>query len=300
MSRDLKSAASSGLEGDATLCAAMDRVRRCVEGAHGWGGRGEDIRLIFRAFEAMRGERQERRERLSAVWRAPSTPPQVEREGSRDDLEALDLDALEKVARAADIQNPRNTHARPWVQHGHGVSRANPSNEHIAIAKTSAAAAHIATFDPPTVLRLIATNRELGAKAAAPIAMILFCPSCGLQHIDQAVDEEDEEGRQDGWSNPPHRSHLCHGCGHIWRPADVATEGVAYLDGYGENDSPPIRERAGSARAEAAEASNRELARVLQAFLDAPIPPPDSVFRDAEAAISNALSKSEGSRDEEQ
>src|SRR5574340_600312 len=25
-----------------------------------------------------------------------------------------------------------------------------------------------------------------------------------------------------GWDNPPHRSHLCHGCGHIWRPADVA------------------------------------------------------------------------------
>lgn len=40
------------------------------------------------------------------------------------------------------------------------------------------------------------------------------------------------------WHNPPHRSHLCAGCGHIWRPADVATNGVAAIKTKGKNDSP--------------------------------------------------------------
>ena len=37
-----------------------------------------------------------------------------------------------------------------------------------------------------------------------------------------------------------HRSHLCHGCGHIWRPADVPTEGVAHIETVGLNDSPAL------------------------------------------------------------
>jgi hypothetical protein len=70
------------------------------------------------------------------------------------------------------------------------------------------------------------------AGPCAPIQMILHCPACGVQHID-APDE-----RTEAWGNPPHRSHLCHGCGHIWRPADVATEGVAAIQTRGSNDSP--------------------------------------------------------------
>jgi len=68
------------------------------------------------------------------------------------------------------------------------------------------------------------------AQQSAPISMILHCPKCGLQH----VDEPDE--RTPGWENPPHRSHLCHGCGHIWRPADVAmgsASGAAKLNWRG-------------------------------------------------------------------
>ena len=38
-----------------------------------------------------------------------------------------------------------------------------------------------------------------------PIPMLLFCPLCGEQH----VDAPDEPSR---WLNPPHKSHLCHGC----------------------------------------------------------------------------------------
>ncbi len=53
-----------------------------------------------------------------------------------------------------------------------------------------------------------------------PLNMVLPCPKCGLLHIDAPEPSS-------GWDNPPHKSHLCHGCGTIWRPADVPTNGVA-------------------------------------------------------------------------
>lgn len=65
-----------------------------------------------------------------------------------------------------------------------------------------------------------------------PIDMVLHCPSCGMQHIDA-----EEHDHPEGWDDPPHRSHLCHGCGHIWRPADVPTNGVAAVKTKGKNDS---------------------------------------------------------------
>lgn len=65
-----------------------------------------------------------------------------------------------------------------------------------------------------------------------PIAMILFCPRCGDQHVDAA-------DHATGWGNPPHRSHLCGYCGHVWRPADVATTGVSEIGTEGEHDSVP-------------------------------------------------------------
>lgn len=77
---------------------------------------------------------------------------------------------------------------------------------------------------------------------SAPIDMVLHCPSCGLQHIDepeQSVDVDGYSPRID-WGNPPHRSHLCHGCGHIWRPADVPTNGVKAVQTRGKADSPVI------------------------------------------------------------
>jgi rubredoxin len=76
-----------------------------------------------------------------------------------------------------------------------------------------------------------------------PIDMVLHCPACGVQHIDR------DEGQHVAphptgalWRNPPHRSHLCHGCGHVWRPADVPTNGVAAVKTRGKNDS-PIKEK---------------------------------------------------------
>jgi hypothetical protein len=65
----------------------------------------------------------------------------------------------------------------------------------------------------------------------APIPMILHCPACLTQHVD-APDE-----RSPGWTNPPHKSHLCHGCGHVWRPCDRPTEGVKALATAGKEDS---------------------------------------------------------------
>jgi hypothetical protein len=70
---------------------------------------------------------------------------------------------------------------------------------------------------------------------ASPVDMILHCPRCHLQHIDKPEPDADA----DGWNNPPHRSHFCHGCGFIWRPADVPTNGVAAIQTRGKNDSAP-------------------------------------------------------------
>lgn len=63
-----------------------------------------------------------------------------------------------------------------------------------------------------------------------PIPMLLFCPKCGLQHVDEADPSS-------GWANPPHRSHLCHDCGTIWRPADVPTIGVVSILTFGSADT---------------------------------------------------------------
>lgn len=77
----------------------------------------------------------------------------------------------------------------------------------------------------------------------APIDMVLYCPNCGKQHIDRANTLEDIIHAATGtvvdqlWTNPPHRSHLCHSCGIIWRPADVPTNGVRTVLTTGKADT---------------------------------------------------------------
>jgi len=77
-----------------------------------------------------------------------------------------------------------------------------------------------------------------------PIDMVLHCPNCGMQHIDEPdagsfmLAEDAAQYGAGHWTNPPHRSHLCHGCKHVWRPADVPTNGVAAVKTQGKNDSP--------------------------------------------------------------
>lgn len=75
-------------------------------------------------------------------------------------------------------------------------------------------------------------NDALAAVAAAhlqPLNLILYCPNCGHQHVD--------EPELPDWLNPPHKSHLCHNCKFVWRPADVATNGVFLINTCGSNDS---------------------------------------------------------------
>lgn len=91
-----------------------------------------------------------------------------------------------------------------------------------------------------------------------PIDMLLFCPQCGEQHVDEAKPdvcetcggEQDEFPRNEGalictckvftaWLNPPHKSHRCTSCNHVWRPADVPTNGVRYTATTGSRDGNP-------------------------------------------------------------
>lgn len=81
--------------------------------------------------------------------------------------------------------------------------------------------------------------------AVRPIDMILHCPRCHVQHIDKdegaGMLAEDVATYGEPWRNPPHRSHLCASCGCIWRPADVATNGVTEIKTRGERDNWPAR-----------------------------------------------------------
>lgn len=81
------------------------------------------------------------------------------------------------------------------------------------------------------------------AMGEKPLPMVLHCPECGLQHVDaketHGLAEGEQEPEEPAWNNPPHRSHLCHGCGCIWRPADVPTDGVKAITTRGKADTWP-------------------------------------------------------------
>lgn len=84
--------------------------------------------------------------------------------------------------------------------------------------------------DDPTSIDNTAESRADGGRVEQPIDMILHCPLCHHQHIDAPEPQSD-------WTNPPHKSHLCHACGTIWRPARVATNGVQDIYSYGQSDT---------------------------------------------------------------
>lgn len=67
-------------------------------------------------------------------------------------------------------------------------------------------------------------------------------PTDRLRKGQRAAAEGGGDLPREPWLNPPHRSHYCRpedgGCGHIWRPADVATNGVRAVQTRGANDSP--------------------------------------------------------------
>lgn len=71
-----------------------------------------------------------------------------------------------------------------------------------------------------------------------PVDMLLYCPNCGNQHID-------EPDPKRGWLNPPHTSHECQFCDQsngepfVWRPSDRYTNGVAKINTSGKVDCDP-------------------------------------------------------------
>lgn len=113
-------------------------------------------------------------------------------------------------------------------------------------------------------------NRSKGERVTnQPIDMLLPCPNCGKLHVDAPEPKHqlytdsdrdrpkeicDDNGQvvlslckicrkgeselsEPCWTNPPHKSHLCHYCSTIWRPADVPTNGVAEIKTRGEKDT---------------------------------------------------------------
>lgn len=61
---------------------------------------------------------------------------------------------------------------------------------------------------------------------SAPIPMRLTCPDCGQLHVDTGE-----------FATRSHHTHACQNCGHVWRPAVVATVGVRFLPGFKDRAS---------------------------------------------------------------
>lgn len=66
--------------------------------------------------------------------------------------------------------------------------------------------------------------KEPGGPAVLVVPMLLVCPQCKKRHVDQG-----------DFATKVHHTHACQFCGHVWRPAIVATLGVRFLPGF-KND----------------------------------------------------------------
>ncbi len=85
--------------------------------------------------------------------------------------------------------------------------------------------------------------------------MLLHCPMCGARHIDAGE-----------FATKVHHTHACQSCGHVWRPAIVATVGVQFLPGFkneseGANRRSPQWYLAQERTAEVANAKNESESR---------------------------------------
>lgn len=100
---------------------------------------------------------------------------------------------------------------------------------------------HFATLENRVLMenRIFVARMEIWERfhmieTVAPVPMILFCPFCRKQHIDEGE-----------WINRVHSSHACAFCNHTWRPADLPTIGVDEIKTKGDRDDTPIRVRSG-------------------------------------------------------
>lgn len=78
------------------------------------------------------------------------------------------------------------------------------------------------------IVNLAELVRVLAPHVMSPVPMLLACPACDVKHVDEGE-----------WATRPHRTHLCHACGSLFRPALVPTVGVAAL---ADGSTTPVRE----------------------------------------------------------
>lgn len=120
----------------------------------------------------------------------------------------------------------------------------------------------IAEFQTFSMGYLAGYEAAVAAERERPVDMLLYCPVCFEQHVDRAEPDvcqdcghrKREHIQENGqsisvcfaetcscqdftaWLNPPHKSHRCGVCNHVWRPADVPTNGVLTLETRGKAD----------------------------------------------------------------
>lgn len=100
---------------------------------------------------------------------------------------------------------------------------------------------HFATLEQRVIVenRMFIARMEVWQKFhesqhLTPVSMILFCPYCRRQHVDEGE-----------WVTRAHSSHACVYCNHVWRAADVPTVGVDEIKTKGDRDDVPIRVQSG-------------------------------------------------------
>jgi hypothetical protein len=117
------------------------------------------------------------------------------------------------------------------------------------------------------VIRLLAALDASEAEVAglrAPIPMLMYCPRCGVQHVDKPSDDG-------SWTNPPHYTHTCQSCGARWRWCDShPTTGVGSISDPGRDvvDPAPHAQRDRIAALEAELASAKAEANGFREYID--------------------------------
>jgi hypothetical protein len=141
------------------------------------------------------------------------------------------------------------------LEHARGLLELLPITDDVTEGMAKAGAEVLNNASPFQKVEEVAHEAYAAMRAAAlrrPVDMLLWCPACGAQHIDQpdpADPYPTPEKDAARWLNPPHRSHLCGACGWQWRPSDTPTNGVAALQTAGAADRPPDPTRAAYIRA---------------------------------------------------
>lgn len=74
-------------------------------------------------------------------------------------------------------------------------------------------------------LNRIQGEQQKNDKCREAIPMLLWCPECKQRHVDAGE-----------FVTKLHHTHACQFCGHVWRPAVIATVGVRFLPGFKDEE----------------------------------------------------------------